>query len=67
MIPSLFIPVEAFALTPSGKIDRKSLPSPESSTRVAAEDRVLPTTPLEEEVVTIVQEILSLGSVPRDG
>jgi amino acid adenylation domain-containing protein len=63
MIPSVFIPVETFLLTPSGKIDRKSLPAPESATGEVAEDPVLPDSRLEEEVASIVQEILSLETV----
>jgi amino acid adenylation domain-containing protein len=32
LVPSLFVPLAAFPLTPSGKVDRRSLPTPEELT-----------------------------------
>jgi|GEM_PF-499926 len=36
MVPSYFIEVQALPLTPSGKLDRRSLPQPQASARITA-------------------------------
>ncbi|ACB94496.1 hybrid non-ribosomal peptide synthetase/type I polyketide synthase [Beijerinckia indica] len=58
MVPSLWIAIEKFPLTPSGKLDRKALPQPEAGTYT--ENRVItpPTTPLETQLVAIWKAIL---------
>ncbi|HEX7331486.1 MAG TPA: amino acid adenylation domain-containing protein, partial [Pyrinomonadaceae bacterium] len=59
MVPSIFIPVDAFPLTRSGKIDRAALPAPGASTSreetyVAARDQ------LEQSLVDLWQSVLNL-------
>ena len=60
MLPSAFIKLEAFPLTPNGKVDRRALPVPQASdfqgddSFVAARDKV------EKQLVTICEEILGI-------
>jgi acyl carrier protein len=58
MIPSCFVELEAFPLTPNGKINRKALPA--LSVEAGAPDRVAiaPKTPTEEMVLGIFRSVL---------
>jgi amino acid adenylation domain-containing protein len=62
MIPGVFVVLEAFPLTPNGKIDRRALPTPD-----VAKDRlekfVAPRTPTETAVAAIVASVLKLDRV----
>jgi len=60
MVPSAFVSLERFPLTPSGKIDRRALPAPE---RPAAAAVVAPRTPTEEALAGIWAEVLGLERV----
>jgi len=63
MVPTAFVTLEAFPLTPNGKIDRKALPEPEEF-RVSSEATyVKPRTELESVVATIWQEVLQMEKV----
>ncbi|MBL6448216.1 amino acid adenylation domain-containing protein [Fulvivirga sp. 29W222] len=55
MIPSYFMHLDKFPLTPNGKIDRKSLPAPEL---VSSTEYVGPSNELEEQLVTIWAKLL---------
>ncbi|ACK67014.1 amino acid adenylation domain protein [Rippkaea orientalis PCC 8801] len=59
MIPSVFIVLEEFPLTPNGKINRLALPEP---TQIN-EDKTLitPRTPIEQQLVTIWKEVLGVN------
>lgn len=59
MVPSLFIELERFPLTSTGKIDRKSLPQPDDS-RLPAFTSGKPGTETEEKMRVIWGEILGL-------
>jgi len=63
MIPSQMVVMEAFPLTPNGKIDRAALPSPDTipATRVA--DYAAPENEIEEILVHIWEEVLHLEQV----
>jgi acyl carrier protein len=65
MLPSAFVLLEALPLTASGKIDRRALPAPDSfnSQRELEESYVAPRTSVEEALVTIWAEILSVERV----
>ena len=58
MIPSVFVIVDSLPLTPSGKVDRRSLPAPERSDERLYQDG--PATPTEEMVAAIWQEVLDV-------
>ncbi len=63
MVPSAFVGLEAFPLTPSGKVDRRSLPAPGLSDIRAENVYAEPRTPAEEQLVEIWGEVLGLERV----
>ncbi|NOX38150.1 MAG: amino acid adenylation domain-containing protein [Calditrichaeota bacterium] len=63
MIPALFMEVEAFPKTPSGKIDRRALPEPEGVRPELSSRYVAPRTPIEQELAQIAAEVLGLDRV----
>ena len=56
MLPSVFVVLDAFPLTPSSKIDRRALPAPGSTE--LSEGYVAPRTELEEVLAGIFSEVL---------
>jgi amino acid adenylation domain-containing protein len=65
MVPSLFVFVEAFQLTPSGKVDRKSLPLPVLKQR-SNRSYIKPETEIEKTLAAIWCEVLNLERVSLD-
>ncbi|MFL6292884.1 MAG: amino acid adenylation domain-containing protein [Thermoanaerobaculia bacterium] len=64
MVPSDFVALERLPLTPSGKVDRRALPSPDASARVEEEvTYVAPRTPAEEVLAGIWSEVLGVERV----
>ncbi len=61
MLPSAFVVLAAFPLTPNGKINRKALPVPEY--KGESEKYTAPRTPIEEVVAGIWAEVLRLQQV----
>jgi amino acid adenylation domain-containing protein/non-ribosomal peptide synthase protein (TIGR01720 family) len=61
MIPSVFIPLPAFPLTPNGKIDRKALPKPDLATQTT--NLVLPRTEEEEILAQIWIDVLGRETI----
>lgn len=61
MVPSAFVLMKAFPLTPNGKVDRRALPVPQALPKdpLAADSK--PKTELEKILATVWQEILQLG------
>ncbi|HTQ80190.1 MAG TPA: amino acid adenylation domain-containing protein, partial [Thermoanaerobaculia bacterium] len=60
MLPSTFVFLPVMPLTPSGKVDRRSLPAPEWGGETSVEP---PKTPLEELVAQVWSEILGIEQV----
>jgi len=63
MIPSAFVVLDSLPLTPSGKIDRLSLPDPDSMNGAGAAAYIAPRTPVEESVAAIWTDILGVERV----
>ncbi|UOF14552.1 non-ribosomal peptide synthetase [Lysobacter capsici] len=65
MVPSAFVVLDQFPLTPNGKVDRRALPAPETATGAqdGEADVLAPRTPEEEMLVELWQQLLNLRSV----
>jgi amino acid adenylation domain-containing protein len=60
MVPSAFVTLEAFPITPNGKVDRKALPEPDLAPTAAY---VAPRTPVEELVCGLFSQVLGVERV----
>ena len=58
MIPSAFVFLESFPLTPNGKLNRAALPSPEETRPELRRDFVAPRTAAEKEIAEIWSAVL---------
>ena len=58
MVPTTFVLLDSFPLTPNGKLDRRALPVPEQSAAVASAEFALPENELEEVISGIWMEAL---------
>jgi hypothetical protein len=65
MIPSAFMFLDAFPLTPNGKVDRRALPAPDSSARGTTTEYAEPTGDLERQIATAWQEVLKIDRVGK--
>ncbi|MBD2567364.1 non-ribosomal peptide synthetase [Anabaena lutea] len=63
MIPSAFVVLEEFPLTPNGKIDRRALPAPEWSQRDLEANYLPPRTPVEEIIANTWTQVLGVEQV----
>jgi acyl carrier protein len=63
MLPSAFVFIDAFPLTPNGKLDRNALPPPDGRSREFDGSYVAPRTPMEEVLARIWCEVLNLTQV----
>ncbi|NOU44484.1 MAG: amino acid adenylation domain-containing protein, partial [Methyloglobulus sp.] len=64
MVPGAYVALEAFPLTPNGKLDRKALPAPDGSS-VTCRAYEPPQGAAEAAIAHIWQELLHLGQVGR--
>ncbi|BCU12466.1 non-ribosomal peptide synthetase [Microcystis aeruginosa] len=62
MIPNAFVILDALPLTANGKIDRRALPPPESSSE-PSDKYVAPRNPIEDILVTVWSEVLKVEKV----
>ncbi|HEY4056066.1 MAG TPA: amino acid adenylation domain-containing protein [Kofleriaceae bacterium] len=60
MIPSAFVVLDTFPLTPNDKLDRNALPAPDRS---SSDEYVAPTNPIEEAIAQLWQELLGITRV----
>ena len=60
MLPAIIIALDAWPLTPNGKVDRKALPSPENKPTV---EYVAPRTDIEERLAGIWSDVLGIEKV----
>ncbi|AHJ31215.1 non-ribosomal peptide synthetase [Nodularia spumigena CS-584] len=65
MIPSAFVILQSFPLTPSGKVDRRALPAPDLESTLL-EKYVAPRTPIEELLTQIWSQVLKVEPVGID-
>jgi natural product biosynthesis luciferase-like monooxygenase protein len=65
MVPAAFVTMDAFPLTPNGKIDRKALPPPQRQNRRSADEYAPPSNSLEQLISGVWQQLLSLERVGR--
>ena len=63
MMPSALVVLEAFPLSPSGKVDMKALPEPDQFRSELEENYVAPQTELEQTIARVWQEVLQLDKV----
>ncbi|WP_310423888.1 amino acid adenylation domain-containing protein [Chamaesiphon sp. VAR_48_metabat_135_sub] len=64
MVPSNFIPLQAFPLTPNNKVDRKAFPAPLLTQQVEATAHTSdPHQPIEQNLIEIWQKILQIEAV----
>lgn len=63
-IPAVYVTIDAFPLTPNGKVDYRALPAP-TVTVTSVEDDI-PQTPLESQLLAIWQEVLGANGMGRN-
>ncbi|MFL5542186.1 MAG: amino acid adenylation domain-containing protein [Longimicrobiaceae bacterium] len=63
LLPAAVVPLEAFPLTPNGKVDRSALPAPAAAERA---DGVAPRTPTEATLAAVWAEVLRVERVYAD-
>jgi amino acid adenylation domain-containing protein/non-ribosomal peptide synthase protein (TIGR01720 family) len=63
MIPSAFVTMDALPLTPSGKLERKALPAPETTRTAQDQDFIAPTNQIEQLLARISAQVLGVEQV----
>ncbi|MFY0567266.1 non-ribosomal peptide synthase/polyketide synthase [Archangium lansingense] len=65
MVPSAFVPLESFPLSPNGKVDRKALTALDVAPQGEARDYEAPRTPTEERIASLWAQVLQMEKVGR--
>jgi acyl carrier protein len=63
MLPTSFVQLEAFPLSPNGKVDRQALPPPETQRSVSRAAFIAPRTPVEQILADIWAEMFNLEQI----
>ena len=63
MLPATFVFLDAFPLSPAGKVDRAALPAPDGARPALAQEFIPPRSDTERELARICAELLSLERV----
>lgn len=63
MVPSVFVVLDAFPLTPNGKVDRRALPAPDNLRPNLETAYVAPRTEVERTIATLWGEVLRIEKV----
>ncbi|MFN7945815.1 MAG: amino acid adenylation domain-containing protein [Blastocatellia bacterium] len=63
MVPSAFVMLEAFPLSPNGKVDRKALPAPDTARPDLEAQYVAPRTPIEKLIAQTWSDILGVEKI----
>lgn len=63
MIPSFFVSMVKFPLTPNGKIDRKNLPAPDDLAIATLNEHVPPSDDTESKLIEIWKKVLGLNKI----
>jgi hypothetical protein len=66
MIPAAFVMIDAFPMTPNGKVDRRALPAPRVEDVVLEKSYVAPKTEIEKQLADIWRKVLHLDCVGMD-
>ena len=63
MVPTAFVVIEGFPLTPNGKVDRKALPAPGSGDGASEREITAPKNETERQLVDIWRQVLGLCEI----
>jgi acyl carrier protein len=66
MVPSAFVLLDVFPLTPNGKVDRRALPAPRDTVRESSASFISPSTGAESTIAEIWRSILHVERVGVD-
>ena len=65
MVPAYYVWLDAFPLTPNGKINRRALPAPDESQQVRQQQYIAPSTATETALAKIWGDVLNLQQIGR--
>ena len=66
MVPSGFLHLDSFPLTPNSKIDRKALPAPSKTRPLLAQEFIAPQTAVEKQLAALWHELLQIDEIGID-